>query len=229
MKILELTLYAANITELKQFYGERLGLPVTEENGDSFSFRAGITNVTFIRAAEAGDNFYHFAFNIPENKIEEAAGWLGERVELLSREGTPIVHFESWNAHAVYFKDPAGNIVELIARHNLENTSQKPFSEEDIACVSEIGMPVDDVSAALLALKREAGLEAWMTPGDTFAPVGDEQGLFIVVKKGRVWFAGERNSYPYPLAVRTDRGPVRLDAKAGISFGEPGENMRGTP
>ncbi|WP_217558028.1 VOC family protein [Paenibacillus sp. GbtcB18] len=229
MKIVELTLHALNLSELKQFYGERLGLPVTGETDASFSFRAGNTNVTFVRTAQDDDSFYHFAFNIPENKIEEAAGWLRDRVELLGEEGDPVVHFESWNAHAVYFKDPAGNIVELIARHNLDNASQKPFSEEDFLCVSEIGMPVDDVSAALRALKREAGLEAWMTPSDTFAPVGDEHGLFIVVKKGRVWFAGERSSQPHPLAVRTDAGPVRLDEREGISFGEPGESTPERP
>ncbi|MEY9091673.1 VOC family protein [Paenibacillus sp. RC84] len=229
MKILDLTLHASNLTELKEFYGERLRLPVTGDTETSFSFRAGNTNVTFVRSAPDSDSFYHFAFNIPENKIEEAAGWLRDRVELLGQEEDPVVHFESWNAHAVYFKDPAGNIVELIARHNLENASRKPFGEEDFLCVSEIGMPVDDVSAALRDLKRQAGLEAWKTPSDTFAPVGDENGLFIVVKKGRVWFAGERSSHPHPLAVRTDGCRVRLDGEEGISFGEPGESVPDKP
>ncbi|MEC0245250.1 glyoxalase/bleomycin resistance/dioxygenase family protein [Paenibacillus chitinolyticus] len=229
MEIVELTLHASHLSELKQFYGERLRLPLTGESGASFSFRAGNTNVTFVRTARDDDSFYHFAFNIPENKIEEAAGWLRDRVELLGEKGDPVVHFESWNAHAVYFKDPAGNIVELIARHNLENASQRPFGEEDFLCVSEIGMPVDDVSAALRDLKRQAGLDAWKTPSDTFAPVGDENGLFIVVKKGRVWFAGERSSHPYPLAVRTDGCRVRLGEEEGISFGEPGECVPDRP
>jgi catechol-2,3-dioxygenase len=73
--------------------------------------------------------------NIPENKIEEAQDWLLQHnCKLL--KATPnevidveknIVYFHTIHAHSVYFYDPAGNLVELIARHHLNNSSIKQF------------------------------------------------------------------------------------------------------
>ena len=60
-----------------------------------------------------GKPFYHYAINIPANKIEEAKDWLSNRVRLLWMEDykDDIADFVNWHAKSIYFYDPAGNIV----------------------------------------------------------------------------------------------------------------------
>ena len=62
-----------------------------------------------------------------------------------------IAQFENWNANAVYFYDNNGNILEFIARHDLQNNQFTPFNSESILNISEIGI----VSEAPLELANQ--------------------------------------------------------------------------
>src|SRR3954462_11649834 len=81
-------------------------------------FYDGMTGETTLRF-RAGDwePFYHFALLVPGDRFEAAHAWAEDEFELL---GGGVFEFENWDARAVYFLDPAGNIVELIAHHGLE-------------------------------------------------------------------------------------------------------------
>jgi len=138
---------------------------------------------------------YHFAFNIPENQFAEARAWLTQRVPLvLGPDGEDLFTFESWNSHAIYFYDAAGNIVEFIARHDLPNSSNQPFGPASLLSVSEIGWVVADVRAAVDTLQNDLGLSVYANSlSDEFAAVGDPNGLFIVVKQERPWFPDTRH------------------------------------
>ena len=59
--------------------------------------------------------------------------------------------FEAWRARAAYYFDPVGNLVELIAR-------ERAPGEELLLEVSEVGLPVADVGAAVDFLEAELGL-----------------------------------------------------------------------
>ncbi|WP_341480091.1 ring-cleaving dioxygenase [Paenibacillus dendrobii] len=195
----EIKLKTAELVTLKQFYQDTLGVPVIAEEDGLFSLRIGDTLLTFEQAAE-GQPFYHYAFNIPENQFKEAKAWLSNRVTLNREEGEDEADFESWNASAVYFEDPAGNIVELIARHNLNNASGEPFNANSLLCVSEIGIVRDDVRLFVEELQSK-GFPKWREGNDGFVPVGDEHGLLIVVKKDRRWFFAEKDSEIFPLSI----------------------------
>lgn len=100
-----------------------------------------MTQITFIHASgDQGEPFYHFVFDVPQNKLMLAREWLIERVPLIqgpsnrrdSRYPNDIRHFPDWSAHAFFFWDPADNIVEFIARHDVENDSASPFTGRDI-------------------------------------------------------------------------------------------------
>ena len=83
-----------------------------------------------LRAA-AGAPFYHFALLVPGDRFDAALAWARERVELLpDREtGEVVFDFTNWDARAVYFHDPAGNIVELIAHRGIgEGGVTGPFA-----------------------------------------------------------------------------------------------------
>ena len=106
---------------------------------------------------------------------------------MLRHEGSPVVPFPFWNAHATYFRDPAGNVLELIARHDLALDDPYPFGPAGLHAVSEVGLPTLDVGAAVDALER-LGIPRYSGDRRSFAAMGDIDGLFIVVPRGRVWF-----------------------------------------
>ena len=201
MKIIELQLETHRLDELKKFYTKTLELPLLSESKKGFSFQAGLTKIKFSRASQWEEPFYHFAFNIPENQIEEAKRWLSSRVQLIEKGGQDLFYFESWNAVALYFYDPAGNIVEFIARHNLRNRSQAQFSGKSILSVSEIGYAVEDVHLFCEHIKQELNLTLWDGDEKQFAAVGDEEGLFIVVSQDRPWFPVDKPAESYPVLV----------------------------
>lgn len=190
MNLLELRLKTHNLPALRAFYGEQLEWPILAADETSLTLSAGATKLVFEQ--DDSDTFiYHFAFNIPQNQFAEAKAWLAARtpLTLVSDSGDDEIQWTAWNAHAVYFTDPAGNIGELIARHNLPNASDHPFSADSVLEVSEIGLAVPDVTAACDALKQELGIEIWDAgDGENFRAMGGEHGIFIVVKTGRAWF-----------------------------------------
>jgi catechol-2,3-dioxygenase len=208
--ILRLNLRSSQLPELRRFYSQLLQLPISDSPNE-LSICAGSTNLTFSHAE--GNPYYHFAFNIPENKLASAKRWLASRrIEVLRRDdGRDEYHFESWNAHAIYFLDPAGNIVEFIARHNLQNAPEGregDFSSAEILYASEIGIVVNDVKAAAAAAKTHLNLDPFINPpSDTFAAIGDDHRLLIIVNKNRPWnIGGNRAASIFPTTA-TLAGP----------------------
>ena len=72
-----------------------------------------------------------------------------------------MVDFSHWNAHSVFFYDPAGNVVEYIARHDLKNAAPGGFGSADILYASEIAWIVDDVAATASTLKKVVGIDQY--------------------------------------------------------------------
>lgn len=186
---------AAPLAEMAKFYHGSLGLPLLGQEPDALTLKAGASTLAFrtSESASAGA-FYHFAFNIPQNKILAARLWQKERTPLLPipehlrdpRFPDDVVHYRHWNSHSVFFFDPAGNVVEYIARHDLRNDAEGDFSPADILYASEIGLVVDDVPAAAGRLGRLLELQPYRGASDSFAALGDERGLLLVMKRGRV-------------------------------------------
>ena len=95
---------------------------------------------------------------------------------------------ESWNSDSIYFLDSAGNILEFIARHALQNATEGNFSSLQILNVSEIGLPSENVIGLANELCTRLGLSVFkQEPNETFTPVGDDNGLFILPIQNRIW------------------------------------------
>jgi len=193
MQLQRLELGAVDLAPLARFYGDTLGLLVAyETEEDSLIVTAGASQLVF-RQIGGFIGRYHFAFNIPENRLAAAQEFLrAHSIPLVAEEsGEVVFSFTSWNAHAVYFFDPAGNIVEFIARHDLPNAingTDAPFTAAEILCVSEIGLPTTDVPELTERLTQTLGIAPYKGSSADFTAMGDEHGLFIVVKTGRIWF-----------------------------------------
>ncbi|MER3554387.1 MAG: hypothetical protein C4331_08555 [Meiothermus sp.] len=218
MRIHQLWVETHRLDEVLEFYSKVLELPVLERTDDAVTFQIGASKLTF-EQAEAGERpFYHFAFNIPSNQLAEAKAWVERRAKLIQDgHGRDAFHFENWNVDAFYFYDPAGNIAEFIARHTLDNRSNETFSASSLLCISEIGIVCDDVPATAKWLQRQTGAPLYHTEvNDSFLPVGDEHGLFIVVKRGRIWFPDTGKAAepaPFRIALFGSDGVVHISSE----------------
>lgn len=214
MRVHELHLRAADPAAQLDFYSSLLDLPAEANSDGSVTVRVGRSNLVFSPASDGAEPAYHFAVNVPEHRFEAAQSWLADRVGLVADEAGDVAHyFDFMNAHAVYARDPAGNVVELVARHGLDDAGNTdtdvdgPFSGEECLGLSEVGLPVTDVEAALDTLESTVGVDAWPESDETFGIAGDDHGMFIVVPLGREWFPTDLAARAFPLDVRVSDVP----------------------
>lgn len=209
MRIEKVEFHTTSLLEMKWFYARDFGLPVVEEEDYSFIVKAGYTQLQFTEGDKKKNPFYHFAFNIPKNKLPHAKRWILNITETLKKDGEDEFSFQKWNAKAIYFHDPQGNIVEFIERYNLPDNSEDFFDTNSILSVSEIGLPVLDVPAVLTGLQQEAGLPVWREYDPGFVALGDEEGLLLLVPVGHEWF---------PTGKHAEMHPVRISLKSDKEF-----------
>lgn len=208
MNIRLLILETTRLEELKEFYTHVLEWSPADEEEGSFTLELQETELEFRQHQGEQQPFYHFAINIPSNKLEEARLWLKERVSLLWLDDyqSDIAEFRNWNARSVYFLDPAGNIVELIARFDLDNASDGKFSASQFIAVSEIGLvvPHGELEMKSEQLLQDFGLTFFnkQPPTETFKALGDDKGLFIMVPEHRNWYpTNDRPAMMAPLKI----------------------------
>lgn len=188
MNIKMLELLTADLHAQADFYTNVLKLPATL-NASGLHIQAGTTQILFAQAPADFAGAYHFAFNIPSNQYQAAKKWITSRIPILKdNSGKEDFHFDSWDSDSLYFLDAAGNVLEFIARHALNNASDGDFDSSKILYVSEIGLPSENVIALADELCSKLGLSVYkQEPNDTFTPVGDENGLFILPIRDRIW------------------------------------------
>lgn len=188
MKFTKVRLECEDPMALCLFYREKLGMA-----GSGTILQAGRTQLEFVQGQP---HRYHLAFNWPRNQWEAGVDWLSSRVPLVTDgEGRTRFEFESWRARSVYFWDPAGNLMEAIVRDRL--SEERP--QVDWLCVSEVGLVVEDVTQ----YTRELKLPVFGPCRQDFCALGDDEGLLIVTRRGRVW-------YPTTDFAATP-APVRVD------------------
>jgi catechol 2,3-dioxygenase-like lactoylglutathione lyase family enzyme len=204
MRIHAVSLAVGDLDVSADFYEHVLELPVVRE-GERARVTIG-TSILEVRSDPSHVGPHHLAITIPSNKFEASKAWISARVELLTADGAD--EFEtapSWNARSLYFMSPDGTILEFIIRRDLDNSTSGEFSSSDLLNVSEVGIAVDDVPRALREL-AEHGVSPYGWNAPDFAPVGDIDGLLILVGPGRPWF-------PTSLAARMSA--IEVDARAG--------------
>ena len=218
MKITKLELLAVNLPVQREFYTDQLQLPV-KLTASSLVVQAGGTELVFSQAPADFEGAYHFAFNIPENQFQAAKLWLTGRISLLhDKSGNDEFASQNWHSDSIYFLDAAGNVLEFIARHALQNAVAGDFNSRQILNICEIGLPSEDVIGVANELCTRLGLLVYrQQPNENFTPVGDENGLFILPIKGRIWMPDS--------GVRAEMLPVRIWGEAGGKMWE----IRGAP
>jgi hypothetical protein len=178
MRFVEVTLAAPSglLPELERFYDGMTG-------ETALRFRAG-----------GGEPFYHFALLVPGDRFDAAHGWADGRYALLGG----VFEFENWDACAVYFLDPAGNIVELIAHRGLEeNGREGAFAAAEIVGFSELGLVGDRPQRlADLTLPLWSGT---IDDPERLAFVGEKGRTLILAEEGRGWLPTGRPAEIHPV------------------------------
>ena len=185
---------------LSAFYRDVLGLPL-----EGPAVRVG---ETLLRFESEDDAFYHFALLVPGDRFDAALEWARERVELLG----DVFDFDFWDARAVYFLDPAGNIVELIAHHELARSGRSgAFAANELVGVSELGIVGDPPQ--LLRELETAGIELWdgsVEGENQLAFVGEQGRTLILSPPGRGWLPTGRPAEPHPVELVLDLADRRV-------------------
>ena len=209
MKITKLSLETAYLKTLQEFYSVVLGLPVEQPDENKIEIKIGASHLVF-HETTASEPFYHYAINIPANKIEEAKAWLSGKVKLLWMEDykNDIADFVNWHAQSVYFYDPAGNIVELIARFDLGNSINETFSASQLLALNEVGLVFanEDFEKEVASLENSYSLSYFdkQPPLPKFRAMGDDHGLFVIVPEHRNWYPTDKPSEIFPMTVEFD-------------------------
>ena len=205
MNIKEIQLYTHNFSKQLNFYTQTLGFELLEKQDKFFRLKAGNSILQFAEDESISQNLnYHFAFNIPENQIQEAAIWIVEKgLTLLPFQNKNILDFPNWNAEALYFFDENRNIVEFIARHDLNNQSKIPFSARSICEISEIGLPVDNVKEFYEQMTKVIDVPVYshISNMTSFCAAGNAQGLFIIVPLQRNWLPTQVENGVFPIHI----------------------------
>ncbi|WP_415854607.1 VOC family protein [Sinomonas sp. G460-2] len=188
MHISSVAFDSGDLARAESFYGSVLGLPTIHDDG-ALTIRAGSSLLT-LREGPIGPGRQHLAFTIPRLLFDGAKQWAIDRVRLLcDDEGKDEFEASShWNARSLYFEDPDGNILEFIIRRDIVDNRGGQFRPERIQSISEIGVAAEDVPGTTSQVESVLGITGYGGGASAFQPVGDLEGLLILVAPGRHWF-----------------------------------------
>lgn len=211
MRIHGIQITATDIPAAAQFYANVLGLP-TDMSADRAVVHIGGTTLTMV-PGPAYRGAHHIAFTIPAGSLATAKSWLASRVTLQT-DGQWHDEFgclPNWQARSIYFTGPDDAVLELIERNVLDNRIDHPFGVDDIRHISEVGFGVPDVLEAQRLMHDKLGLLPFGEPSPGFGPVGDHDGLFILVPEDVTWRPEHRVAPPSAPTVVTADVPTALE------------------
>ncbi len=213
MHFFEIKLLTNSLVETEFFYKESLGFKVVEKTADRISFQIGSTVLFFLQSDKIQKPVYHFAFDIPENNLQEALEWIRKRAKLIQFETHEIIDFSNWHAKSFYFYDNNDNVLECIVRYDLKNTSEATFNANSFVKISEIGFVVKDVLGFCNKINKTYGTDFFiMQPkGENFSVLGDNNGLFIVSGENRNWFPTTNKAQSFWTKVIFENDGKRLE------------------
>ncbi|WHY97035.1 VOC family protein [Peribacillus simplex] len=206
MIINKVTLYSHAWDEMRNFYVDVLGFELLSQTDDVFEMKAGESVLEIKRYHQKEKPFYHFAMNIPTNLFTSAKEWAKSKVELTREDDDDEVYFSYSDAHAFYFLDPSGNIVEFISRHSVSPKSEaKSFSAQNVLCISEINITTDEVRALGNQLISNGvpvrNGEAISEDGLNFMGEHEAGSFLLLGPRKRRWIFSNKESEIYPLSI----------------------------
>ncbi len=127
-KIVETCIYSSDLEKMKEFYVDKLGLEFVSEQRGRHVFLKTEKNMLLIfipevttvekettHGANTPPSMVHIAFEIEAEEYQKAK-------ELLAENNIQVEKEMAWEndikSRSIYFRDPAGNLVEFITRNH---------------------------------------------------------------------------------------------------------------
>jgi len=197
-------LYTNQLEDMKGFYEYQLGFRIVEEDDTSFTLSMGESQLVFQESDRAA--IYHFALNIPGNQFTLAKSWTSERVTLNRQEGMDEVFYANFDADAFYFQDPAGNVIEFIARRSVDRMGN--FTVDSILNISEVSITtpyVEEVGELIedmdIPVRGSKGIEV-----KALNFLGSGHAFILLVAPKRIWYFSKQKSETHPLSIELTDG-----------------------
>ncbi|EMF45687.1 hypothetical protein B481_2934 [Planococcus halocryophilus Or1] len=197
-------LYTNQLEDMKGFYEYQLGFRIVEEDDTSFTLSMGESQMVFQESERAA--VYHFALNIPGNQFTLAKSWTSERVTLNRQEGMDEVFYANFDADAFYFQDPAGNVVEFIARRSVDRMGN--FTVDSILNISEVSITtpyVEEVGELIedmdIPVRGSKGIDV-----KALNFLGSGHAFILLVAPKRIWYFSKQKSETHPLSIELSDG-----------------------
>ena len=200
----KVTLYTNQLEDMKGFYEYQLGFRIVEEDETSFTLSIGESQLVFRESERAA--VYHFALNIPGNQFTLAKWWAGERVTLNRQEGMDEVFYANFDADAFYFQDPAGNVVEFIARRSVDRMGN--FTVDSLLNISEVSITtphVEEVGELIEEMDIPVRGNKGIDP-KSLNFLGSGHAYIILVAPKRTWYFSKQKSETHPLSIELSDG-----------------------
>lgn len=204
---------------MQHFYLNDLEFPLVESTVNSFTIQGGESTLTFIHSDKS--SAYHFAFNIIGNQMVSAKNWLNGRVLLNLEDGKDEHYYKSFDADAIYFEDPAGNVVEFIGRRNRKSIGD--FTIPSILDISEISITTPFVTdtAKKIAMLGIQSRNQNPIKSESLNFLGAEDSYIILVPPNRRWYFSKKMSITCPLEIELfDQGRIIVDSDGNITISE---------
>jgi hypothetical protein len=214
-EIKELEIKSNNLAKSREFWSESLNLPVIDSAQNEFTVQLGNSRLKFSFTASGGFIVNHFSILIPNNQIENALDWLknpdgkyingpSSPVKIIKDEktGAEIISNPIQNARSIYFEDPTGNIVELVARKDFGTEVMGEFSSDQFLKIVEVAAVSKSISKCYDILKSEFNVVEF--PGSTsgYKPVGGGDGSILLINFDKPWKPTESSlAIPYQTTV----------------------------
>lgn len=183
-RINRLLLPTGDIKASAAFYALVPGLRTAWTSSVRAVVHAGDTELVFQHSQALSPA--HFAFGVSLGLFDDLCSQLGARIELIpSVTGSRVHQFPAWDAASLYFRDPSGNIVEIITRTR-RSAADTPPAEMSLC---EVGVVSQNVPATAHHLSARYGITPYRQDVETdFTPLGHDGALLIVVREGRPWY-----------------------------------------
>lgn len=204
---------------MQHFYLKDLEFPLTESTMDSFTIQCGESTLTFIHSDVPAA--YHFAFNIYGNQMASAKDWLAGRVFLNLEDGKDEHYYKSFDADAIYFEDPAGNVVEFIGRRYRKTIGD--FTTSSVLDISEVSITTPFVTDTAKKIAKHGIQSRNDNPikSESLNFLGAEDSFIILVPPNRRWYFSRKMSITCPLEIELfDHNRILVDFDGNITISE---------
>jgi len=224
MKITKVKLYVHDVQKMEQFYVDLLGFALLERTADHFTIAVGESRMIFEKIYSYIPKQYHFALNIPSNLFQQAKIWTKEHVGLLDSEGQDEVYFEFLKAYSCYFYDPEGNIVEFIARQEINSKHDAAnFSVEQVLHIGEINLTTDGILAIAEQLKKYAikpiANKEIQLDGLNFLGNYEDGANILLGPSKRLWYFSDKKAVISPICIELNEAlQLNMDEKGQLTL-----------